>query len=365
MDWMTRQVYESFAEAWPDARCGLYGPGQRLLLGRDCPQRAGEEGALGIPLAVGGTILVFGEPGEETAGRMRRFVRSAERLLQKKQDLLLDVTARQDKMSLLLNRLFALNTAEDVAYTAMSAVNMGYDMTIPRVICLFELQEGMRDGEPPEGILRQALDAIRSQADVTEQDLIGAVNSHQIALCKTVPQGDPEICRQLAGRVSRALFHLLRLPVQTGIGDVCSAIQEYGGSFFEISQLLRAQRGYSRPEACCLTSEHQDILDVLHMPPGQLNHFFGEKAAKLEEAPQLLETVEALLRCDGSIQKTADMLFVHHNTVLFRIRHIRKMLSLDPLHRDSGLATLSLLYHYCRLKPMIQPGYAKARAEGE
>ena len=96
---------------------------------------------------------------------------------------------------------------------------------------------------------------------------------------------------------------------------------------------------------------------------------YSNNGLQVEGAAEVKRIAFAVDACLETFTKAAeqgaDMLFVHHNTVLFRIRHIRKMLSLDPLHRDSGLATLSLLYHYCRLKPMIQPGYAKARAEGE
>ena len=235
-------------------------------------------------------------------------------------------------------------------------------MTLPRAICLFELEESPRGNGLREGLLQQALDTIRNQTEISEQDLVGAINSHQLVLCKTVRNGEIQRCRQLANRICRTLSGLFHSFIRAGIGEICDSVSEYSGSFLEISQILRAQQLLNGTEACYWTAEHRNILDILNIPPEHLNHFFSGKAKLLEESPQLLETIEALLRCDANVRKTADMLYVHHNTVLFRIKHIRKLLALDPLHKDSGLATLFLLYYYCRLKPMIQPGYPQVKA---
>lgn len=57
-------------------------------------------------------------------------------------------------------------------------------------------------------------------------------------------------------------------------------------------------------------------------------------------------------------EHTAEALYVHRNTVLFRVNRIKKMLCIDPLHRDNDRALLRLLYLYARLRPIMASGPA-------
>ena len=98
-----------------------------------------------------------------------------------------------------------------------------------------------------------------------------------------------------------------------------------------------------------------------------IRHFFlNEKLSILERSPQFLETIEALLLYNMNIRDAAEHLFVHHNTVVFRINRIKELLSLDPLQKNSDLAMLTMLYMYAKLKPIMFPssrGYDAYRSE--
>ncbi|MHB8340672.1 MAG: PucR family transcriptional regulator [Mycobacteriales bacterium] len=55
---------------------------------------------------------------------------------------------------------------------------------------------------------------------------------------------------------------------------------------------------------------------------------------------ELIATVRAYLDCDASLQRTAKTLFVHRNTVTYRLARVRELTGLDP----DVLADLFLLY---------------------
>lgn len=59
------------------------------------------------------------------------------------------------------------------------------------------------------------------------------------------------------------------------------------------------------------------------------------------ENPQLLETLEIFLEQNASIEKTANELFIHPNTVRYRLTSIEKELGLDPLE-SKGQFTLRI-----------------------
>lgn len=57
--------------------------------------------------------------------------------------------------------------------------------------------------------------------------------------------------------------------------------------------------------------------------------------------PQLLETLEVFFESNGSLEKTANELFIHQNTVRYRLSGVEKELGLDPLS-SKGQFTLRI-----------------------
>lgn len=72
------------------------------------------------------------------------------------------------------------------------------------------------------------------------------------------------------------------------------------------------------------------------------------RLSRLEEHPQLLETLQALVDNDFSQSKTAKSLFVHINTVAHRLKRIHSLTGYDPL-RLNQLLELALAMRYRNL----------------
>ena len=138
-----------------------------------------------------GWSLGFYAENEKQAQEMLQLLASIHELVLQNQKLYVVRGNAQDKISLLLNRLFSLNTPDDIAYTAIAALNLGYDMTLPRTICLFTLAAQDDEGAVSEGTLHSVINLIRSQRSIGAQDLVGSINSDQIALCKTLSNPSP------------------------------------------------------------------------------------------------------------------------------------------------------------------------------
>lgn len=382
MESIHKTVYERFRRACPDLICALYDPGQNLVLStypsapkRDVflsPITFQEDGQFSAYVSLSdGWFIRFGGSGKTSSDidHLIQLVLSIQRLILKNQRLNAEISGDQDKMSLLLNRLFSMNTADDIAYTAISAVSMGYDMTLPRVLCLFKLQSTQDGGSLQENTLQTIIGIIQNHSKLSPQDLIGRVNSNQIVLCKTIPDATASVhqhCQPILSSICASLMELYPISVQVGIGEICHSFADYSASFLEITQVLRCQELLGRKRSFNYTSDNQLELEILGLPSSQTAHFLNEKLSILERSPQFLETIEALLRYNMNIRDAAEHLFVHHNTVVFRINRIKELLSLDPLQKNSDLAMLTMLYMYAKLKPIMFPssrGYDAYRSE--
>lgn len=66
----------------------------------------------------------------------------------------------------------------------------------------------------------------------------------------------------------------------------------------------------------------------------ELREFYDETLGKLTEYDEksgsdLVETLRAFFSCDGNVEKTARRLFVHRNTLAYRLRRIQQLTGLD------------------------------------
>ena len=166
MEALHRQIFESFGRACPTSPCGLY-HSHRLVVqnGEGMPEKAPpDEGIstengrlLAFTRLEEGWSLGFYAENEKQAQEMLQLLASIHELVLQNQKLYVVRGNAQDKISLLLNRLFSLNTPDDIAYTAIAALNLGYDMTLPRTICLFTLAAQDDEGAVSEGTLHSVI----------------------------------------------------------------------------------------------------------------------------------------------------------------------------------------------------------------
>lgn len=382
MELIHKTVYERFCRACPALACALYDPGLRLSVSNSalCPKKAvfdqeiqlAPDGAFYAHVSLtNGWLLHFSGTDRtlQEAEYLVQLVRSIERLAQQNQQLAAELSTNQDKVSLLLSRLFSLNTTDDIAYTAIAAVSMGFDMTLPRIICLFRLQSTLEDDNLSEGTLQAISTLIQSHSKMSDQDLIGRVSSSQIVLCKTVPVSLTSVhqhCQSFLSAICTALMELYPVSVQVGIGGVCHSFADYSAEFLQINQVMRCEALLGSRKSFFYTCDKQFELEMLRLPPSKAQHLLGEKLQILERFPQFLETIEALLLHNMNIRDAAEHLFVHHNTVVFRINRIKELLGIDPLQKNRDLALLTMLFMYSKLKPLLSPdakGYVPPNPE--
>lgn len=111
-------------------------------------------------------------------------------------------------------------------------------------------------------------------------------------------------------------------------------------------------RGYYDQAHSALLSERQEglsfyrnyMLDSLlaHIPKEQTRFLISPDIFRLEEAEKhysfsLVETLQAYLECNCNLIRTAEHLYLHKNTLLYRLNHIRNILRCDLNDADDRL----------------------------
>jgi hypothetical protein len=176
---------------------------------------------------------------------------------------------------------------------------------------------GNADGSEPEGLI----DELRVIARRSRLDLLAGVHGHRLVVVLGGTADPLKAAGQLAGRFGPG-------PVVVGppVADLQSAVVSAGAALAG----LRAATAW--PEA----PRPVEAVDLL--PERALD---GDESARreliedvylplLDGGPALLDTVSTYLEQGSSLEATARLLFVHPNTVRYRLRRVSEMTGLTP-----------------------------------
>lgn len=115
---------------------------------------------------------------------------------------------------------------------------------------------------------------------------------------------------------------------------------------------IRDLHGFFHQALAALESEQQAGLSfyrsitleriLSYIPPEQVPFLISPDILRLEEAEgqysfSLLETLRAYLECNCNLIRTAEHLYVHKNTLLYRLNHIKSILRCDVNDADERL----------------------------
>lgn len=132
-----------------------------------------------------------------------------------------------------------------------------------------------------------------------------------------------------------------------GVGTLSGDLPSAGQSC--VQALSAADVGMRQERQQAVVIYESVLVDSLLLDQAKTaNALMASRLSRLEEHPQLLETLQALVDNDFSQSKTARSLFVHINTVAHRLKKIHTLTGYDPL-RLNQLLELALAMRYRNL----------------
>jgi len=200
---------------------------------------------------------------------------------------------------------------------------MGWDMERARAVVLVELCDGTGErvrvaGQPVEDrLVRAAQDAVSSQP------IVWALRAGLALLVEPRPS---------LGRVTRDLHGALRRAgaaegVMVAAGGVAADVDELGRSYEEAASTLALGRELSGQDFV-LEHEELGVYRLLsRLPLDELRRHRAEAIGPLLEYDRdhngsLVHTLEVFLRCERNRVKAAEELFIHYNTLRYRLGQI-------------------------------------------
>lgn len=140
--------------------------------------------------------------------------------------------------------------------------------------------------------------------------------------------------RQSSDQVLSQIFHSLRtiLPIKIGAGSWVQGEAQLAASDQEARYILgRTTTWGSIRQPEWLSEYLTNQLSKERSIPG-LENFLTDLSPKLLQTYDLPRTLKALLSTGGNVSQTAKQLFIHRNTLLFRLGKLKEHTGLDPIH---------------------------------
>lgn len=253
----------------------------------------------------------------------------------------------KDKLSLLIKQIIQGPVTEDSSFISLLASEVKIDLTVPRVVCVIDFGELQTKRGQKQKLLSEALVFIRSFRPSNPNDIMGINENSQVLFCRSLNKKFASIKSQCFNYFRLLRDHLsskLGSPAYIGIGFAVSAIPEYTHSY-SCAQLA-LQYSYAQSSGVAYSLDHINEIIFENTPMELLNHFLNENVRLITENPIYWQTIESLLLHNMNFQETAKALYIHRNTLNFRIKQIKSLLAFDPLKSNDDRYTLHLIYRY-------------------
>ncbi|MBL8058032.1 MAG: helix-turn-helix domain-containing protein [Anaerolineales bacterium] len=236
------------------------------------------------------------------------------------------------------------------------AQRIGYDVEPPHAAQIWRWAS--RPGEAPS--LRRLETLInQSVAKLGLNALIRLRNNEVVVFCAVADAGRPEAALRLAAAIHRAAGE--EYPQQAahcGLGRPAAELQDWKDSHREAAQSLSmAVRLHERAPLFFGDLSVYRLLFQLEGSP-ELESFCREVLGPLmdyEGSGDLLETLEAFCDRLGNLSQTAEKLFIHRNSLLYRMERIGQLAGIDMNNPDTRLAVHLAL----KIRRMLRPAPAR------
>jgi carbohydrate diacid regulator len=166
--------------------------------------------------------------------------------------------------------------------------------------------------------------------------------------------------KQYAQAVQETLLEEAMQQAVVAIGEPKHTLLQLGESYQEARRAMEVGQRFEPEETVFLYSRLilDRFLDTL--PREDCQYYFGllfnRRTAKLFNE-EMLQTIEMFFRKDLNLSDTARQLFIHRNTLVYRLDKVQRLTGLD-LRRFDDAMTFRILYKLKRClqdKPARQP----------
>ena len=199
---------------------------------------------------------------------------------------------------------------------------------VPRVV--FVIDTGSKNNDV-------AMELVKNLADIRTKDFVTCVDQHSIVLIKDVSHIKEEEMEDRLENIAESLADNLHMEamirVRVGYGNVVTQLPEIAESYQEARMALEVGRVfYAKYDTVSYGKLGIGRL-IYQLPMSLCNMFikevFGEKIPDILEDEEAMSTINKFFENNLNISETARQLYVHRNTLVYRLERIEKAIGLD------------------------------------
>lgn len=173
------------------------------------------------------------------------------------------------------------------------------------------------------------------------KDFVININENDIALIKEVrPNIDPKDLEKLARSICDTLSTEFYTNAIVGIGTTVAGIKDLARSFKEAQVALEVGKVFDT-EKVIISYDNLGIARLIYQLPTTLCDMFLKEVFKRGSIESLdhetLFTIQRFFENNLNVSETSRKLFVHRNTLVYRLEKIKKLTGLDLREFDDAI----------------------------
>ena len=185
------------------------------------------------------------------------------------------------------------------------------------------------------------IDVIQNIFPDKQNDFVISVNETDVALVKQLPDGtEVKDLQKIAKLIASTVSQELGLKVVIGIGTVVTHIRDLARSFKEAGVAIDVGKVFDT-EKIIINYENLGIGRLIYQLPTVLCQMFLQEVFKKNPIDALdqetLLTINKFFENNLNVSETARKLFVHRNTLVYRLEKIKKLTGLDLREFDHAI----------------------------
>ncbi len=203
---------------------------------------------------------------------------------------------------------------------------------VPRVVFLIR-QVGKADVA--------AVDVLQSMFSDKQQDFVLSISETDIAVIRQLAPGtDSKELTRLATQIEETLNAEIFVRTVIGIGTICTHLRELPDSYKEALMAIEVGKVFDT-EKSIISYENLGIGRLIYQLPTTLCEIFLSEVFKKNSIDSLdqetLFTINKFFENNLNVSETSRKLFVHRNTLVYRLEKIKKLTGLDLREFDHAI----------------------------
>ena len=173
------------------------------------------------------------------------------------------------------------------------------------------------------------------------QDFVLSINETDIALVKQIAgTSTAEDLEKIASQIEETLKNELRIKTVIGIGTIADHLRELADSYKEAQTAIDVGKVFDT-EKSIINYENLGIGRLIYQLPTTLCEIFLSEVFKKNSIDSLdqetLFTINKFFENNLNVSETSRKLFVHRNTLVYRLEKIKKRTGLDLRQFDHAI----------------------------